>query len=172
MLCVMHVGEGREDYTEQFLEGFLKKELCGGCFHLTRFRLKKYGGSWQTVRENLMPGYVFVATGEPEKLHKALKKTGNYRLTGSDDVYVSALKAAEEDFIKQITGSGSRKGEIGLSTIRISESGQVEVLSGPLRNVENFVQKIDLHRRVAEIEADFMGEKKRLYLGVEFEGTA
>jgi hypothetical protein len=31
------------------------------------------------------------------------------------------------------------------------------------------IRKIDLHKRVAEIETNFMGQKKVLYLGIEFD---
>lgn len=171
MWCVMHVKDGEENRAEKFLESFLEENLCNGCFHLTRFRRKKYGGSWQTIQENLLPGYVFVATDEPEKLHKELKRTAEYRLLGSNDAFVSILGNEEEDFIKRITGNGKEKGEIALSRIRVSKDGGVEILSGPLCSVENFVRKIDFHKRIAEVETDFMGEKKRLYLGVEFEGV-
>ncbi|MBD5550280.1 MAG: hypothetical protein HDQ96_03760 [Lachnospiraceae bacterium] len=169
MWCVMHVEDGEEKRTERFLEKFLEDEICDSCFHLTRFRRKKYGGKWQTVQEELLPGYVFIATDEPEKLHKALKRTPEYRLLGSDDAHVSVLEGAEADFIKRIAESGKKSGEIALSKIRVLKDGRVEILSGPLCYMEDLVSKIDLHKRTAEIETDFMGQKKRLYLGVEFE---
>lgn len=169
MWCVMHVGDGEENRAERFLEGFLGEKLCGGCFHLTRFRRKKYGGKWQTVEENLLPGYVFIATEEPEQTYKELEKTSKRRLLGSDDAYVSVLESAEADFIEKIAKDGKKQGEIVLSKIRVLEDGQVELLSGPLCLVEDMVRKIDLHKRIAEVETDFLGEKKRMYLGIEFE---
>lgn len=169
MWCVMHVGDGKEKSTEHFLKGFLGNELCGGCFHLTRFRRKKYGGRWQTVQENLLPGYVFIATDEPEKIHRELKRAPEYRLLGSDDAYISVLEGVEADFIGRITGESGKQGEIALSKIRVLEDGRVEILSGPLLSVGNQVRKIDLHKRVAEVETELFGEKKLVYLGVEFE---
>lgn len=169
MWCVMHVEDGEEKRTEHFLEVFLGERLCGGCFHLTRFRRKKYGGKWQTVQEDLLPGYVFIDTDRPEEVHRELKRTSEWKLLGSDDTHVSVLEGAEAEFIGKIAGDNRKRGEIALSKIRILESGEVEILSGPLCHVEDMVRKIDLHRRTAEIETDFMGQKKRLYLGVEFE---
>lgn len=169
MWCVMHVEDGQEKHTERFLKGFLEDRLCDDCFHLTRLRRKKYGGKWQTVEENLLPGYVFIDTDKPEELHRELKRTAGRKILGSDDAHVSVLEGAEADFIGKIAGDGGRRGEIALSKIRILKDGRAEVLSGPLCHVEGLVRKIDLHRRTAEIETDFMGQKKRLYLGVEFD---
>ena len=33
--------------------------------------------------------------------------------------------------------------------------------------IGHLVKKVDLHRRIAEVEADFMGERQTLYLGIE-----
>ena len=77
------------------------------------------------------------------------------------------LEGAEEDLIKRIAESGRKSGEIALSKIRVLKDGRVEILSGPLCYMEDLVSKIDLHKRTAEIETNFMG--KKLYLGVEFE---
>ena len=169
MWCVMHVEDGKEKYTERFLTGLFEDELCGSCFHLTRLRRKKYGGSWQTVEENLLPGYVFIDTEEPERLNKKLERVPGYKLLGSNREYVSTLEERESDFIKSIAGKGARTGEIAISYIRVEQDGRIEVLSGPLLSVENRVRKIDLHERVAEVETEFLGEKRLMYLGVEFE---
>jgi hypothetical protein len=32
------------------------------------------------------------------------------------------------------------------------------------------VKKVNLHKRIAEIEAEFMGRKRVLYLGIDIEG--
>ena len=169
MWCVIHVEDGREKSTENFLMGLLGEELCGSCFHLTRLRRKKYGGSWRTVEENLLPGYVFIDTKEPEQLNKKLEKVPGYRLLGSNREYVNTLEEGETDFIKSIAGKGARTGEIAISYIRVEQDGQIKVLSGPLLSVENRLRKIDLHKRVAEVETEFLGEKRLMYLGVEFE---
>ena len=62
-----------------------------------------------------------------------------------------------------------KPGEIALSQIVVEKDGEIRVLSGPLLQVEDMVKKFDFHKRVAEIETDFMGQKKVLYLGIEFE---
>ena len=190
MLCVMHVKDGNEERAEQLIGDLLEDDTVEECFHLTRLRRKKFGGEWRTITETLLPGYVFIATEKPERLYRELKKArgyaggaaesggrqdrvsengGKYRLLGSSEEYVAALESGETDFIEKIAGKGKRTGEIGLSFLKENEDGRVTVLSGPLLSVKERVRKIDFHRRIAEVETEFLGEARRVYLGVEFE---
>ena len=43
----------------------------------------------------------------------------------------------------------------------------VTILSGPLKDMEGYIKKIDLHRRIAKVEVDFMNQKTLLHLGIE-----
>ena len=49
-------------------------------------------------------------------------------------------------------------------------SGTLRYLSGPLSHMGFMVKKVNLHKRIAEIEAEFMGRKRVLYLGIDIEG--
>lgn len=171
MWCVVHVKDGEEMRAEEFVSGLLPKSLNARCFHLTRDRRKKYGGKWQTIHEKLFPGYVFISTDQPEKVHKKLKQAPKPRLLFSNDECVSTLKEHEVDFMERITGDGTSCGigEIAISKVKVTEAGSVECLSGPLLHVGSMVRKIDLHKRIAEVEADFMGQRQALYLGIEIE---
>ncbi len=164
MWYAVHVKDGDEARTESFVKGVLPKELYTRCFHLTRSRRKKYGGQWQTVREKLLPGYVFIATDQPEAVHRELKKLSEPRLLGTD-AGASTLEKKESDLMEQLADA---EGEIGLSKVRVDDDGNVEFLSGPLRKVGDMVCKVDLHRRVAEVETDILGDRV-IYLGIEIE---
>lgn len=166
MWCAVHVRDGDEIRTESFMEAFLPKELDAKCIHLTRRRRKKYGGQWRTVQEKILPGYVFIVTEQPEAVHRELKKIPNPKLLFSDDSHVAVLEAREAAFIEALS---DEKGEIGISKVKVSNDGSIEFLSGPLVQAENMVRKVNLHQRVAEVEAGFMGERQILYLGIELE---
>lgn len=167
MWCAVHVKEGDEARTEAFVEGFLPKELDARCFHLTRSRRKKYGGQWRIVQEKLLPGYVFIATDKPERVHRELKKAPGPRLLFSDEEFVCTLKKEESELMEMLADGN---GDIALSKVRVAEDGNIEFLSGPLVNAGNMVRKVNLHQRTAEIEADFLGQRQVLYLGIEIEG--
>lgn len=166
MWCAVHVGEGEEARTEAFVAGLLPESRKVRCFHLTRNRRKKYGGQWRTIGEKLLPGYVFIITDRPEEICRELEKASRLRLLFSQEDSISALEAREADFMEKIV---NESGEIGVSKVKIGEDGSVAFLSGPLAQVEELVKKVDLHKRIAEVEADFMGKKQVLYLGIEIE---
>ena len=52
----------------------------------------------------------------------------------------------------------------------VAGDGRIRYLSGPLVKVSSMVKKVDLHKRTAEVETSFMGEKHVLYLGIELPG--
>lgn len=55
---------------------------------------------------------------------------------------------------------------VGLSQV-VVEQDTVAILSGPLKDMTGKIRKIHLHKRIAEVEADFMGRKTVIYLGIE-----
>ena len=97
-------------------------------------------------------------------MYKELRKTPKPKLLFSDEEYVSALERHESDFMGRLA---DRNGRIGISRVRIGEDGKIRCLSGPLRAMEDKVKRVNLHKRIAEIEADVMGKKRILYLGLD-----
>lgn len=166
MWCVVHVRDGGETYTEDFVAGLLPENLNARCFHLIRSRRKKYEGQWQTVYEDLFPGYVFIDTDQPEKVYKELKKAPRPKMLFSDDEYVSTLEKHESDFMEKIA---DRNGRIGISKVKVDMDGKIHYLSGPLLEMGNIVRRVNLHKRIAEVEAELMGRKQILYLGIDIE---
>lgn len=56
---------------------------------------------------------------------------------------------------------------VGLSKVAVGENRQIKIMSGPLKNLEGQIKKINLHKRIAVVEADFMGNRALLHLGIE-----
>ena len=164
MWCAVHVGDGNEPGAEALVTKLLSGSPETRVFHLTRSRRKKFGGQWQTVQEKLIPGYVFIETEQPEEVYRALKKSSGHRLLFGDDDYVTTLEEQEAEFMGSIT---DRAGGIGISRVSVAGKNEVRYLTGPLMRIGHLVKKVDLHRRIAEVEADFMGERQTLFLGIE-----
>ena len=57
-----------------------------------------------------------------------------------------------------------------ISQVSVSEDDEITILSGPLKNMEGYIKKIDLHRRIAKVEVDFMNRKTVIHLGIEMVG--
>lgn len=72
--------------------------------------------------------------------------------------------------MKQIMDSADDRMEVPVSQISVSENDAVTILSGPLKNVEGQIKKINLHGRIAEVEVDFMNRKTVIHLGIEMVG--
>ena len=166
MWCAVHVRDGDEARTESFVKGLLSGKLDARCFHLTRSRRKKYGGQWQTVREKLLPGYLFIDTDKPEAVYRELEKASGPQLLFSNGAFVTAMETKETALMECLA---DESGVIAVSRVSVAEDGSIRFLSGPLRQVGSMVRKVNLHERVAEIETDFLGEKRVLYLGIEIE---
>ena len=59
---------------------------------------------------------------------------------------------------------------VELSQVGFDENDQVIVLSGPLKDLQGQIKKINLHKRIAEVEMEFLGRKTVFHLGIELLG--
>lgn len=57
--------------------------------------------------------------------------------------------------------------EVRLSRVVVGKEGKLRIISGPLKNLEGQIRKINLHKRIAVVEAEFMGSKSLIHLGIE-----
>ena len=57
--------------------------------------------------------------------------------------------------------------EAEISRVAVEEGKQIKILSGPLKNLEGQIKKVNLHKRTAAVEVEFMGSKTVIYLGIE-----
>lgn len=66
--------------------------------------------------------------------------------------------------------NSSNRMEVEISQVSVAEDDVITILSGPLKNMEGCIKKIDLHRRIAKVEVDFMNRKTVIHLGIEMVG--
>ncbi len=111
---------------------------------------------------------------------RAAVNTGSEATGVNADTAFSPVDPAEEAWLRRMLGDrwfdiapGAGDPEEGdnavadLSAIDFDENDRVRILSGPLMNFSGNVRRIDLHRRLAEVEVPFMGTLQCLRLGVE-----
>ncbi|MCI8565592.1 MAG: antiterminator LoaP [Lachnospiraceae bacterium] len=179
MYYVIQVSPGTEEQTECLIRGRVDGDLYGLCFHPIRHVRKKFHGAWKDVHEKLLPGYVFLTSDRIRELYLALQRVPRLtKVLGKDEELFVALKDGEVEWLVKLTGVYETEGkndsmvtvpEIGLSQV-LMEQDMVTILSGPLKSVEGKIKKINLHKRMAEVEVEFMGRKTVIYLGVEMVG--
>jgi transcriptional antiterminator NusG len=170
MYYVIQVAPGMEEKTEILIQRRVRNELYARCFHPVRHVRKKFHGEWKDQHEKLLPGYVFIMSNSIQELYLELQKVPLLtKLLGKDGEQFVALQEDEGGWLERLMGPAGDFSEVGLSQV-VAEQDKVIVLSGPLKNIEGFVKKINLHKRIAEVEVDFMNRKTILHLGIEIVG--
>ena len=173
---VIQVTPREEETTETYIRKILPDGLFDQCFHPTRLIRKKFHGNWVDVHEKLLPGYVFITTENVQMLYLQLKKIPLLtKMLGKDMEYFVRLSGQEEHWLELLlkqSGAGdasdrNEKNEVGLSRIDITEGNQIRVVSGPLKDIEGMVKKINLHKMIAEVEVPFMNGSTVIHLGIE-----
>lgn len=92
---------------------------------------------------------------------------GFTKLLGKDREQFIPLPEQEVEWLEQIMKSPEQEMEVQLSQVSVSEDDVVTILSGPLKDMKGCIKKIDLHRRIAKVEVDFMNRKTVIHLGIE-----
>lgn len=123
---------------------------------------EKSSGQWSTRSLALLPGYVFVYSGEPDqepftrrvdRMYKALRYDPEMReLIGEDREYAMWVYR--------------NHGDIAPSRI-FMEGDSIRVADGPLLDCKGRIVRIDKHKRRATVEFDFDGCKRIVSLSAE-----
>ena len=133
---------------------------------------KKICGEFTDVREKLIPGYIFIETEHPHALYEEIKRIP--RLTkilgtvfdeDADSFEFAELSSNEILGLSQIMSENDDT--VHLSKVSVDEEDIVQILSGPLKALENQVIKFDLHKRIAKVWVEFQQKKTVLHLGIE-----
>ena len=121
-------------------------------------------GKWSEIRKPIFPGYILV--------NSIMDGTECFRINRTEKV-VKVL-TDQQGFPKPILESELtpilnliRDGEIILPSKVIAAGNSIQVISGPLLNMEGYVKKVNLRKGRAQILLDFMGREKKVDLGIE-----
>lgn len=163
MWYVIQVRTGTEQSVRLQCEEKVQDTVLERCFLPCYEERKKIRGQWQTKKRILFPGYVFLVTGQVEKLFFELKKViGMTRLLTTGDEIIP-LSEGEVGFLQSL---GGEEQVVAMST-GIIEGARVIVESGPLQGREGLIKKIDRHKRKAYLEMDMFGRCQRVEVGLE-----
>ena len=171
MYYVIQVVTGTEDKVEEQVKVMVENGLYDSCFHPMRRMKKKFRGEWKEIQEKLLPGYVFITSDRVQELYQELKNMPAFtRMLGKDREQFIPLPEHEVKWLERMIESSGQNMEVQLSQVSVSENDVVTILSGPLKDMEGCIKKIDLHRRIAKVEVDFMNRKTVIHLGIEMVG--
>ena len=130
---------------------------------ITRIEKQKHKDGYREKEFLMFPGYLFVETDSPAKIHEILCSQPEYiKILGNDEAFIPLTKR-EEEFINRITGHTER---VDMS-LGIIENGTVKILSGPLTGYEQYIVRVDRHKKKAFLEMELFGEVKKIIAGLE-----
>ena len=126
-------------------------------------RRKCIRGEWTKVTTPLFPGYVFFQTDDVEGMYGRLRRIDAFtRVLKTGDCY-SPISSEEERFIETLTGED----HIAEQSVGVIEGDKIIVKRGPLYGLEGSILKVNRHKRIAIIKADFMGGPREIKVGLE-----
>ncbi|MGN0153777.1 MAG: antiterminator LoaP [Lachnospiraceae bacterium] len=163
MWYVIQVTTGEENRTCQRCKNLFSTTLFCDVFVPMYVRQKKYQGVWKEECKVLFPGYLFVDTDEPEIVEEELMKLtcmAKPVCIGSSFV---PLEVDEQEMLEQLLDVDS---VVQTSTGYIVD-GTLLVTQGPLQGMEQYVKRIDRHKRIAEMEIPVLHEMRKTLVGLE-----
>ena len=170
MLYVIFTTTGKEDELIGNIQRETQyKDYYTDIFCLRRMVWKKFKGQWRNVSERMFPGYVFIETEHPKIIQKMCFEMEGFAkvlgLKGMNEVNFIPLRDYEEALVKAYAGKEDHT--IDISKIQILEGKKVQIVEGPLLGQEGIIKKINLHKRIAEVEVVLFNQKHTVYLGIE-----
>ena len=144
---VVQVVPSREDAAARRVAA-LGGDAVQTCFPLRRQMLRKKAGAWNYALEPLFPGYLFLASDDPEAVDFALRRSTQPDLMLGADGRLATLSDAEAALVHALADA---QGVVRSSRGRIVE-GDLVVESGPLVGLEGLVRRVDRHHRAAWLD--------------------
>lgn len=142
----------------------IKDPCLHKCFIPYSKQLHKFCGQWIEKKQVLFPGYVFMISDDPVRLYQALRQIPDLtKMLGKNKEEIFPLSEDEVVFLKSF---GEKEQVVDISFGYI-EGDQIVVEKGPLKGKEGLIRRIDRHKRIAEIEIEFLGEVRKAKVGLE-----
>ena len=150
---VVQVVPTREDAAARRIAA-LGGDAVQACFPLRRQMLRRKGGVWSYAEEPLLPGYLFLASDDPDLVNRILRRsTWPDVMLGAD----GCLSTLADDEAALVRALADEEGVVRSSRGRIVE-GELMVDAGPLAGLEGLVRRVDRHHRAAWIDPSRAGE--------------
>ncbi len=122
----------------------------------------RQGGKWVEQLRTVFPGYVFVYLMLTDEVYYLLKRIpGAIRLLPKGGAPMPLLK---KDTLMLL--SSGIADVLPLSRVDFS-GAEPRIISGPLKTWEDYIVKIDRHRRQAQLRVPVLGEGKDVTLYIE-----
>ncbi len=126
---------------------------------------QKRKGSWDTVEQPLLPGYLFLYLEDSEVIAPSLVKQERdvFKILRYTDGSMQ-LRGGDEEYALWVF---QHKGRLKPSKVVLKEGLIIKVLEGPLADMKGRVVKLDKHHKRAVVAFMFAGAERTMNLSVE-----
>ena len=175
MWYVMRTLTGREQELADMIDHILKKQGYRSCFVIYQEVVWRADGAFKVCNKPMFPSYVFVDTDRPDEFFYLLRRVPRLsRMLGSNGTFWT-VKKEEQELLCKMRAAGLRKKQdpiflIRRSAVTVDAEGNILTAEGPLKEFVGQIVKKRLRKRSVVIEIPFLGEKKRIALGIRVAG--
>ncbi len=169
MWYVIQVKSGEEMRMKTLLDKLDKLGTKGAyreCFIPMFEDVRISGGKCRIVFRRLFPGYIFADSDNPDRLFETLKGIPDFtRLLGTSEADGNKIfiPVGEED--REFMMTMFEDGLMHISYVHMNRNGRIDKIAGPLSNYRNHITKLELRHRMAIVEAEMFGKKRKVKFG-------
>ncbi len=165
MWYVIQTQTGGECKLVELIEKMIPKKYYDECFCMNRECVRKIGNEYEIFLRPLFPAYIFVVTKEPKKLFFELKRVPRLTklLNDQEDTFFSVSKE-EELFLKNVQDEDH---VVKRSLVEVDGEGTIVNAEGAVGVYLRHVVRQRLRKRYVCVEQEFLGEKRKIYLGIK-----
>ena len=167
MWYVIQTQTGGEEKLVELIEKMIPKEHYEECFCMNRECVKKTENGYQILKRPLFPAYIFVVTDHPERLFIELKRVPKLTklLSDQEDTFYN-VSEEEEIFLKNVQ---NEEHVVRRSLVQVDQEGTIVKAEGAVGVYLKNIVRQRLRKRYVCVEQEFLGEKRKIYLGIKLE---
>lgn len=165
MWYVIQTQTGGEEKLVELIEKMIPKEQYEECFCMSRECVRKTEKGYETFLRPLFPAYIFVVTDDPEGLFFELKRIPRLtKLLGDTADTFFSVSREEEEFLKNVQNQNHI---VQRSLVEVDTEGTIIKADGAVGVYLKHVVRQRLRKRYVCVEQEFLGEKRKIYLGIK-----
>ncbi len=166
MWYVIQVKSGEENDMKVLLDKLRSDGAYGECFVPLFEDVRRSGGKCRIVFRRLFPGYIFVECDDPDRLFSTLKGIHEFtRLLGATEADGQKVFIPVVDEDREFMETMFEDGLMHISYVHMGKNGRIDKVAGPLANYRNHITKLELRHRMAIVEADMFGKRRKVKFG-------
>ena len=167
MWYVIQVKSGQEHELKALIDKVKEPGDFGESFVPLFEEVRRSAGKCNITFRRLFPGYIFVDAQDPRRIFEVL---------GGIPEFTKLLGKVEEDGSKLFIPIGKedeefldtlfQDGIMHVSYVHMAKNGRIDRIAGPLANYKNHITKLEMRHRMAIVEAEMFGKKRRVKFGL------